>query len=66
MKIYELMNILEQLPAGAEVMCSGLKTMDNLISGNPMGEDENGNIEYPITETIIDVDVEGKRVFLQF
>lgn len=66
MKVYELMNILEHFPSGAEVMCSGVKTMDELISAEPIGEDDKGSIEYPITESIVDVDLEGKRVYLQF
>lgn len=66
MKVYELMAKLEKLPSGARVMCSGVKTIDRLTDDEPVGEDYYGNKEYPMTEDIIDVDVEGKRVFLQF
>lgn len=46
MKNYELIAMLSELPAGAEVMCSGCETIDNLTSSEPLGEDDTGNNEY--------------------
>lgn len=66
MKVYELMAMLEEMPSGAEVMCSGMETLDNVSNVSPVGEDEMGNNQYPITRTVVDVDKEGKRVFLQW
>ena len=65
-KVYELMARLEKFPSGAEVMCSGLKTVDQIEESEPMGKDDYGIDQYQITENIIDVDIEGNHVYLQF
>lgn len=65
-KVYELMARLEKLPSGAEVMCSGLKTVDQVEESEPMGKDDYGIDQYQITENIIEVDIEGNHVYLQF
>lgn len=65
-KVYELMARLEKLPSGAEVMCSGVKTLDSITDNPAISEDSYGNKEYPISETIVDVDLEGNHVYLQF
>lgn len=65
-KVYELMSNLEKLPSGAEVMCSGVKTLDDVTDNPAIGEDSYGNKEYPISEIIVDVDLEGNHVYLQF
>ena len=66
MKVYELMAILEKLPSGAEVICSGIKTVEELEESDSIGNDEYGNKEYSISENIVDVDLEGNHVYLQF
>ena len=66
MKVYELMAMLEEMPSGAEVMCSGAETLDRITDADSIGVDEQGNMEYPVTRNIVDVDLEGKRVFLQW
>ena len=66
MKNYELIAMLSELPAGAEVMCSGCETIDNLTSYEPLGEDDMGNNEYPISRDIKDVDLEGNHIYLQW
>ena len=66
MKNYELIAMLSELPAGAEVMCSGCGTIDNLTSSEPLGKDDMGNNEYPISRDIKDVDLEGKHIYLQW
>lgn len=65
-KVYELMTMLEKLPSGAEVMCSGVKTFDGITDNPVIGEDSYGNKEYSISEIIVDVDLEGDYVYLQF
>lgn len=42
------------------------KTLDSITDNNPLGEDGYGNKEYPITENIVDVDLESNHVYLQF
>lgn len=66
MKNYELIAMLSELPAGAEVMCSGCETIDTLTSSEPLCEDDMGNNEYPISRNIKDVDLEGNRIYLQW
>lgn len=66
MKNYELIAMLSELPAGAEVMCSGCETLDNLISSELLGQDDMGNNEYQISRNINDVDLEGKHIYLQW
>lgn len=65
-KVYELMSKLEKLPCGAEVVCSGLKTVDEIEESELIGKDEYGVNQYQITENIVDVDLEGNHVYLQF
>lgn len=57
---------LERLPSGAEVMCSGVKSLDDLINKESIGNDDYGNKQYPISESIVDVALEGNHVYLQF
>lgn len=57
---------LEKLPSGAEVMRSGLKTVDQIEESEPMGKDDFGIDQYQITENIVDVDIEVNHVYLQF
>lgn len=66
MKVYELMARLEKLPSGAEVICSGIKTVEDLEKSDPIGNHEYGNKEYSISENIVDVDLESNHVYLQF
>lgn len=66
MKVYELMARLEKLPSGAEIICSGIKTVEDIEESDPIGNDEYGNKEYSISENIVDVDLEGNHVYLQF
>ena len=60
------MSKLEKLPSGAEVVCSGMKTVDEIEESEPMGQNDYGINRYQITENIIDVDLEGNHVYLQF
>ena len=60
------MSKLEKLPSGAEVVCSGMKTVDEIEESEPMGQNDYGINQYQITENIIDVDLEGNHVHLQF
>lgn len=60
------MSKLEKLPSGAEVVCSGLNTIEEIEESEPMDKDEYDNDQYQITENIVDVDLEGNHVYLQF
>jgi len=60
------MSKLEKLPSGAEVVCSGMKTVDEIEESEPMEQNDYGINQYQITENIIDVDLEGNHVYLQF
>ena len=60
------MSKLEKLPSGAEVVCSGMKTVEEIEESELIDKDEYGNDQYSITENIIDVDLEGNHVYLQF
>ena len=60
------MSKLDKLSCGIEVMCSGVKTLDSVTDNTPLGEDDYGNKEYPIIESIVDIDLEGNHVYLQF
>lgn len=66
MKNYELIAKLSEFPAGAEVMCSGIETLDSVTNEQSVGEDDMGNKEYPITRTLADVDLEDKMIYLQW
>lgn len=66
MRNYELIAKLSELPAGAEIMCSGVETVDSLTNNDALGENDMGSKEYLMTKTIVDVDVEGKRIYLQW
>lgn len=65
-KVYELMSQLEKLPSGAEVMCSGAKTVDELEESESLGKNDYGIDQYSITESILDVEIESNHVYLQF
>lgn len=65
-KVYELMTQLEKLPSGAEVMCSGAKTVDELEESEALGKNDYSIEQYSITENIVDVNLEGNHVYLQF
>lgn len=60
------MSKLEKLPSGAEVVCSGMKTVDEIEESEVMGQNDYGLNQYQITENIVDVDLEGNHVYLQF
>lgn len=60
------MSKLEKLPSGAEVVCSGMKTVDEIEESEVMGQNDYGINQYQITENIVDVDLEGNHVYLQF
>ena len=60
------MSKLDKLPCGSEVICSGVKTLDDLTNEEPIGDDDYGNKQYPISESIVDIELEGNHVYLQF
>ena len=60
------MSKLEKLLCGAEVVCSGIKTIEEIEESEPVGKDEYCIDQYQITENIVDVDLEENHVYLQF
>lgn len=68
MKVYELMDILNKLPAGAEVLVHGLRTVPELRSGCHVDVDENNEDVYSVNGSVddIDSDSEEMKVFLYF
>lgn len=57
---------LIKFPSLAEVVCSGLKTVDEIEKSEPMGKNDYGIDQYQIAENIVDVNLEGDYVYLQF
>lgn len=68
MRVYELMNELNYLPAGAEVFVHGLRTVPDLRSGYIVDIDENKEEIYAIDGSVADIDSDTKtmQVYLYF
>ncbi len=68
MKVYELITELNKLPAGAEVIVHGLRTVPELKSGCLVDVDENNEDVYSVNGSVNDIDSnsEEMRVILYF
>ena len=68
MKVYELIAELIKLPAGAEVLVHGLRTVPELRSGYHVDVDENNEDVYSVNGSVDDVDsdLEEMQVILYF
>lgn len=66
MRVYELMNILNNLPAGAEVSAHSLRTVTELKNGFPVDVNENNEDIYSVTGEIDDIDSGNMQVYLYF
>lgn len=68
MKVYELMAVLNKLPAGAEVLVHGLRTVPELKSGCHIDVNENKEDIYSVNGSVNDVDSDSEemKVFLYF
>ena len=68
MKVYELIAELNKLPAGAEVIVNGLRTVPELRNGCHVDVDENNEDVYSVNGSVDDVDsdLEKMQVILYF
>lgn len=55
MKVYELMKMLDEMPAGAEVLAGGSMTDKELHAGGVLDE-EDGEEIFSYLDTVVDVD----------
>ncbi len=62
MKVYELMTLLAEVDAGAEVVYCDLKTIDEFKNGRV--DEDAGQEFYEVTGKIKEVELDGNRVFL--
>lgn len=68
MRVFELMDILNKLPAGAEVLVHGIRTVPELRSGCLVDVNEDNEDVYSVNGSVndIDSDSEEMRVILYF
>ena len=66
MKVYELMNILADMPSGADVLCSGSFTVNELKNCENSGSDDNGRNIYSFAKDVSDVDNNDDVVYINF
>lgn len=68
MKVYELIAELNKLPAGAEVIVHGLRTVPELRSGCHVDVNKNNEDVFSVNGSVDDVDsdLEEMRVILYF
>lgn len=64
MKNWELIAKLSELPAGADILAGGSMTGRELTVGG-VSDTIDGEEIYSYLEEVIDVDADGKRVYLQ-
>lgn len=60
------MSQLNELPSGAEVVCFGFKTVNQIKESEHIGKDDYGIDLYNITENIVGVGMMKNKVYLQF
>ena len=65
MKVYELMSQLERMPSGAVVHFSTAKTQREIDSMGVYDRDDHDEDIYDISGEVLDVDLDGNRVFLR-
>lgn len=66
MKVYELMNILADMPSGADVFCGGSFTVKELKINESCGNDDKGQPIYSFSKGVEDVDNIGSAVYIGF
>lgn len=66
MKVYELMNVLAELPSGAEVFCTAALTVNEVESGIVLDKEDEDNILYEISKPLDNVEKNNNRVYLGF
>lgn len=66
MKVYEIMNILDSLPSGADVSVHGLLTVPELRSGCHIDVDDNNEDVYAVDAQVCDIESNHMKVILYF
>jgi len=66
MKVYELMNILADMPSGADVFCGGSFTVKELKSCDNCGTDDNGQKIFSFAKEVESVDNTNGNVYIEF
>lgn len=66
MKVYELMNVLDKLPSGAEVVCFTELTVNELKSGLVIDRSDKNNIVYEVRKPLDSVEKCVNSVYLDF
>ena len=66
MKVYELMNILSDMPSGADVLCGGAFTVNELKNCENSGSDDNGKDLYLFAKDVRDVENTEDVVYINF
>ena len=66
MKVYELMNILADMPSGAEVHCSGSLSVKELKSFDYCGDNRNGEALFCVSEEANCVISQNGFVYIEF
>ncbi len=64
MKVYELMNILEDMPSGATVNFSTIVSKKELKAGGVFDTDDNGRNLYSLSGEVLEVSGDGSGVYL--
>lgn len=68
MKVYELMNVLAELPSGADVFCTAALTLNEVECGTLLDDtDEDTDVWlYEVSKPLDNVDKNNNRVYLGF
>lgn len=66
MKVYELMNILADMPSGAEVHCSGSLSVKELKSYDYCGDNYSGEALFTVSEEANCVIAQNGFVYIEF
>ena len=66
MKVYELMNILADMPSGVNVKCGGSFTVNELKNCENSGSDDNGKVVYSFAKGVSDVENIDDTVYINF
>ena len=66
MKVYELMNILADMPSGADVFCCGCFTVKELKSKENCGDNDSGDLVYSFASDVSEIDYTDGKAYINF
>lgn len=66
MKVYELITILAGMPSGANVLCGGSFTVNELKNCENSGSDDSGKDIYAFAKDVSDVENIDNAVYINF